>query len=85
MQHVDVVASFMCHIGGAGGCTWGMLEDAEEVAGSSMEVDWRKHTLKNKLTEKQEKLVDKIRCVGHCSSLPSVGCRSVGQLSCNRW
>eukprot|EP00877_Chromochloris_zofingiensis_P009069 jgi/Chrzof1/4415/Cz14g12090.t1 len=44
-----------------GGCTWGMLEDAEEVAGSSMEVDWRKHTLKNKLTEKQEKLVDKIR------------------------
>lgn len=48
----------------SGGISWGMGEDAvQEDDDSDDEVNWKLHVVKNKITEKQQKLVDKIRYV----------------------
>lgn len=46
----------------SGGISWGMGEDAVQDDDDEEEVNWKLHILKNKVTEKQQKLVDKIRC-----------------------
>lgn len=49
--------------GGAGGASWGMDDDDEWAAAQQAggEVDWRRWLEKNKPTEKQQKLLDRIR------------------------
>lgn len=48
---------------GAAGVTWGMREDAEEEIDEAGDViiDWRAHAATKGLTEKQQKIADKIR------------------------
>lgn len=53
--------------GGGGGASWGM-DDEDWASGNGAddaggEVDWRKWIAKNTPTEKQEKLLDRIRYV----------------------
>lgn len=45
----------------AGGVSWGMGEDAIDESTNEEDIDWKVHALKNSLTDKQQKLVDKIR------------------------
>lgn len=45
----------------AGGISWGMGEDAIDESANEEDIDWKVHALKNSLTDKQQKLVDKIR------------------------
>lgn len=65
--------------GGGGGASWGM--DSEDwgsgdgAGDAGGPTDWRKWVAKNTPTEKQEKLLDRIRCAWWCFAAPTFwGC-----------
>jgi hypothetical protein len=59
----EVAAQQMAAAIGGGDVSWGIGPDDEDAAEPD-DVDWRKWIAKNKPTEKQQKLLDKIRWAG---------------------